>query len=144
MARTDGATSSRTPAVGHQQAWQSMRVMRRFTSADLLVTCPGIGESGLHKYLRALRLAGFLRLARPRVSGRAGSRDLWELVLDTGPLCPIKRWHGGMYDRNTEQAHGLDGGSAGGVCRPADAQDGKASGGLAHHAEPRPEGEVHG
>jgi len=108
MARTNGATSTRSSAVATQQAWQAMRVMKRFTTADLL-TVASIGESMVHKYVHALATSGHLRCVQPRVSGRPGSRDVWQLVRDTGPKAPIKRWKGGVYDANTGVAYGADG-----------------------------------
>lgn len=101
MARTVGAYSSQAQAPGLQQAWQAMRVMRRFTSADILVTA-AVGESALHKYLQLLGRTGYIRLAQPRVSGRPGSRHVWAMVRDTGPVAPIRRKDGtGVFDRNT-------------------------------------------
>jgi hypothetical protein len=93
MARTRGSYSTVSQAPGLQTIWQAMRVMRRFTTADLLMTTD-MGESAVLKYCRGLAQAGYLRLAQPRVSGRAGSRDVWQLVRDTGPLAPIRRWDG--------------------------------------------------
>ncbi len=106
MARTEGAystTSARAPML--HRVWTSMRVMRRFTSADLQTTAEA-GETAVQKFCRALLQAGYLVIAKPRVSGRPGSRDLYVLVRDTGPLPPIRREDGsGVYDQNTGQVH---------------------------------------
>ena len=100
MARIKGAYSTTTQAPGLQRVWQAMRVLRRFTTAELLITTDA-SESAIMKYSRALARAGFLHCVRPRFSGRAGSRDVWQLVRDTGPLAPIRRWDGsGVFDRN--------------------------------------------
>jgi len=100
MARVKGSYCTVTQAPGLQKVWQAMRVFRRFTTADLLMTVE-VGESAVMKYCRALARAGYLQCARPRTSGRAGSRDVWQLVRDSGPLAPIRRWDGnGVYDRN--------------------------------------------
>lgn len=145
MARTHGSTSVRSKAPGCQQAWQAMRVMRRFTSADLLMTCPAIGESGLHKYMRALANTGFTRCVQPRVSGRPGSRDVWMLVRDTGPQAPIKRWKGGgVFDPNTGHEHELDGSPAAGLPAQHATQGGRGPGLQPGDGLPRHEGEVHG
>lgn len=104
MARVAGAYSTASQAPALHRVLQAMRIMRRFTTAELVMTSD-IGESAVMKYCRALAQAGFLRCVLPRVSGRAGSRDVWQLVRDTGPHAPIRRWDGsGVYDRNTGQA----------------------------------------
>lgn len=104
MARIKGAYCTTTKAPGLQRAWQAMRVLRRFTTADVIMTAE-VGESACRKYLRGLALTGFLVLERGRVSGRAGSRDVWRLVRDTGPVAPIRRWDGtGVFDPNTGDA----------------------------------------
>ena len=104
---SDYSQASQAPAL--QRAWQSMRVMRRFTTHDVMTTAE-IGESALQKYVRSLHGAGFLKLVTPRVSGRPGSRDMWMLVRDSGPLAPIRRKDGtGVFDVNTKCAWGPDG-----------------------------------
>ncbi len=120
MARTFGSYNVATQAPGLQQVWQAMRIMRGgFTTATLLTTAD-TGESAVHKYTRALARAGYLRLVKPRMSGHTGSRDLWALVRDTGPLAPIRRHDGsGVYDPNTGLAWGLDGKPAPAAAVPA-------------------------
>lgn len=88
------------PAPAQEQAWQSMRVMRRFTAADILVTA-SIGKKSLQAFIKGLADAGYLRLAKPRANGRAGSYHLWQLVRDTGPFPPVLHLDGGATDRNT-------------------------------------------
>ena len=101
MARTQGATSTASQAPMTQRVWQSMRVMRRFSSGDLIATAE-TGDTVVHKYVRALASAGYLRLAKARVSGRPGSRDIWTLARDSGPLAPIRqRSAGNVFDPNT-------------------------------------------
>ena len=90
------------------RVWQSMRVMRRFTTANLQATAEA-GESAVRKYLMALRQAGYVRLVQARSSGHAGSRDVWALVRDSGPAAPIRRADGsGVYDPNTGALYVLD------------------------------------
>lgn len=109
MARTVGAYSTASVAPRLQQVWQSMRIQRRFTTADLLTTADA-GKSQVHKYCCALAKAGYLRLQVPRVSGRPGSRDLWVLVRDSGPTAPIARKdRTGVYDPNTRVVWGTNG-----------------------------------
>lgn len=114
MARVKGAYCTVTQAPGLRRAWQAMRVLRRFTTADIIMTAE-VGESACRKYIRALARAGFLAHERERVSGRAGSRELWRLARDTGPKPPIRRWDGnGVFDQNTgvEWAFGDSAGDA--------------------------------
>lgn len=109
MARTEAAYSTASQAPALQRVWQSMRIHRRFTAPDLMTTAEA-GETAVHKYLKALHAAGYLRLAQPRVSGRPGSFDLWALVRDSGPLAPIRRRDGsGVFDPNTQQVWSLQG-----------------------------------
>lgn len=109
MARTEAAYSTASQAPALQRVWQSMRIMRRFTSADLMTTSEA-GETAVQKYVRALAAAGYLRLVQARVSGRPGSRDVWLLLRDSGPLAPIRRRDGtGVFDSNTHQVWNLKG-----------------------------------
>ena len=104
MARVRGAysTASQGPALG--RVWQCMRVMRRFTRGQLMTTAEA-GETAVQKYVRALADAGYLRLVAPRVNGRPGSQDEWQLVRDSGPQPPIRRKDGnGVFDPNTHVA----------------------------------------
>lgn len=105
MARLPGAYSTTSDAVMTRRVWQAMRMLRTFSVADLEVTAEA-GKSVAERYVRALSAAGFLRLVRPRVSGRAGSRNVWQLVRDTGPLPPIRRKdRSGVFDQNTQEAY---------------------------------------
>lgn len=109
MARPFGTYNATTQAPMLQRVWQSMRVMRRFTTANLQATAEA-GESAVRKYLAALRRAGFVRLVQARVSGRPGSRDVWALVRDSGPAAPIRRADGsGVYCPNTQVLWNLEG-----------------------------------
>lgn len=110
MPRTPGAYATYSNAPQLQQAWQSMRVMRRFTQADLLTVAPAVGKSALTKYCRALEAAGFLRIVQPRLNGRPGSHNVYMLVRDTGPKAPIRhRDWSGVYDRNTGLTYDAEG-----------------------------------
>lgn len=109
MARTAQAYSTSSQAPMLQRVWQSMRVMRRFTSAELIATAEA-GETAVQKFIKAMHLTGYLRLQVPRVSGRAGSRDVWVLVRDSGPIVPIRRYDGtGVFDPNTGVFWGMSG-----------------------------------
>lgn len=101
MARTKGSRNRVGPAGARTQAWQAMRVMRRFTTADILTTSE-IEKSNLDVYLRGLYRTGYLVLVHDRVNGRPGSRNVWQLVRDTGPSAPFyRRSDGSMLDANT-------------------------------------------
>lgn len=114
MPRTKGAYSLRSQAPGLQRVWQSMRILRRFTVPDLVATAE-LGESASGKYVRALARAGFVRLVQALQSGKAGSRNVWQLVRGAdSPIAPIVRKDGsGVFDPNTGVAWGLNG-----VARP--------------------------
>lgn len=109
MARTQGAYSSASQAPMLQRVWQSMRVLRQFHTGELEATAEA-GASQVLKYVRALSQAGYLRLQVPIVSGRPGSRNVWLLLRDSGPLAPICRRDGtGVYDPNTQIVWGAGG-----------------------------------
>jgi hypothetical protein len=118
MARTAGATSRASTAPQLQRIWQSMRVLRRFTAAELQAAAAA-GKSQVGKYLSALKGAKIVRIAQPRVSGRPGSYDVWQLVRDLGPLAPILRKDGAaVFDPNGQRAWAARGPRAG---EPVDA-----------------------
>lgn len=102
MARTKGArcTEAKADNLSRKQAWQTMRIMRRFTRADILTTAD-IAKSNLDKYVRALLRCNFLVVAQERVSGRPGSRDVLRIARDNGPRPPILHIDGSVTDPNT-------------------------------------------
>lgn len=72
---------------GRARLWQSMRVLRRFTVADI-VAAGEVGESAATKYVRFLRQAGYLRVVQPKREGITGGHAVYALVRDTGPHAP--------------------------------------------------------
>ena len=102
MGRPQGAwtTVVKVDNVARKQAWQAMRIMRRFTRADILTTS-AIAQSNLDKYVRGLIATGFLDVAQNRLSGRPGSRDVLRLRRDNGPRPPLLHNDGSMTDPNT-------------------------------------------
>jgi hypothetical protein len=102
MARTHGARSTVVKAdnLARRQAWTTMRIMRRFTRADVLTTAT-ITKSNLDKYVKGLLRCGFLVVQQERVSGSPGSRDVLRIARDTGPRPPIMHKDGSMLDPNT-------------------------------------------
>ena len=105
MARREGCVVTTTHAVHLKKVWQSMRILRRFCTAELLATT-GATQRLTETFVRALSQTGYLRLVAPRVNGRPGSRNIWQLVRDTGPLPPVRRGQGGVWDANTQRLHG--------------------------------------
>lgn len=93
----------RTP-LGADQArsrmWQSMRVLRRFSSADMQATAE-VSPNHSQKYLRGLLDAGYLRLLQPRQSGYTGGHAVYQLIRDTGPHAP-RIGKQGLRDPNLE------------------------------------------
>jgi len=87
-------------------AWRSMRILRRFTRPQLQTTVTGLTETNAAKFIRTLRRAGYLRVTQEHVSGRSGSYDVFQLIRDTGPLCPVCWGDGQVYDLNTKQTFG--------------------------------------
>lgn len=83
-----------------QRMWQSMRRLPEFTTADLVATAE-VGYSNAKKYLRALRVAGYLRCARPVRSGATGGHAVYRLARNTGPFAP-RIGKGALRDPNLE------------------------------------------
>ncbi len=91
-----------------ERAWRSMRMRHWFTIPDLIVDAAreddGNPVDNLHRYLRALRGAGYVRVAARRVKGTATtSNGFMQFVLakNTGPLAPIVRSKvAAIYDQN--------------------------------------------
>lgn len=113
MGRTIGArcTEAKADNVARRQAWQSMRIMRRFTRAAILISAE-INESNLRKYIKGLLRCNFLDIAQERVSGRPGSVDVLRMARDNGPRPPILHIDGSMTDPNTGERwipEGVDG-----------------------------------
>lgn len=126
MARTPKAYSTTATAPMLNRVWTSMRLLRRFTINDVIVTAEA-GRSQVEKFVRALRDTGYLRLDQPRVSGRAGSMDVWSLTRNSGPLPPIRRKDGsGVYDPNTLMTWGPGGEPVEGALPPAAARHDQA------------------
>lgn len=89
MPRTPGAhtrTLQRAPMDRHR-AWQSMRILRRFTIQDLVATAE-IGISNVRVYLRGLERAGYVRRETDRCSGYRHACAVFRLIQDTGPQAP--------------------------------------------------------
>lgn len=90
---------------GRQRMWQSMRVLRQFTIADLAATTETPPNSVSH-YVRALRDAGYVRCVQPVQSGRTAGHACYALVRDSGPAAPRIGNHG-VRDANARPTHAV-------------------------------------
>ncbi len=106
MARLNGARTrvwNRLPRA-RDRAWQSMRVMRRFTLPDLVATAE-IHEDNAKKYVRGLVRSGYLRIAVEKDNGRKGGHAVYQLIRDTGPRAPRMQTDGSAYDPNEHRIY---------------------------------------
>lgn len=110
MAGVKGCVKRSQVQPGQQQAWQAMRILRRFTLPQLLTTCPKLAHRTARHYLGRLRCCGYVERVARRLSGVPGSHDTYALRRNTGPVAPITRKGSlTMYDPNTQDVWG-DGG----------------------------------
>lgn len=91
-----------------QQAWQSMRIHGTFTIPDVIASST-ISRDNASRYLNRLIKAGYIARVRERVSGRAGSCDVFRLVRNTGPQAPVCWDSGQVYDPNNRKVYDDDG-----------------------------------
>ncbi len=80
------------------RAWRSMRLRRQFTIADVVADAANEAdadpENNVARYLRALRMAGYVKEMQGRSPGtRLTSNGFKRFVLvkDTGPVAPVYR-----------------------------------------------------
>jgi len=84
-----------------QRAWQSMRIISRWTMEDMESTAE-IKRANLDKYVGALIKAGYVHCITPRKSGVKGGYAWYQLVKNTGPRCPlVKNYYSVVLDQNT-------------------------------------------
>lgn len=107
MARTKGANTMKPAKTGRYRAWQAMRIMRRFTIPEIAATAE-VGISNITQYTQALVGSGHLRVARAKQEGRAGGHVVYAMARNTGPLQPVLRVDGTVYDANTGIVYGGD------------------------------------
>lgn len=88
-----------------ERAWTSMRILKTFTLAQLEATAE-IGRVNLNQYVQALQRRGYLRIACERQKGYAGSWNHYRLIRNSGPLAPLARRDGTIFDPNTNQYFG--------------------------------------
>lgn len=104
------------PYVGARQPaerdvlWQSLRVMRRATTAELAAVTER-PRRDVSRQLRRLARVGYLASSQPG-KGRRGAS--WSILRDTGPKAPVFLFEDGnligAVDRNTLSVFGVDGG----------------------------------
>jgi len=70
-----------------QRMWQSMRVLRKFTAAEIVATAE-VGASNASKYIRSLVRTGYLRVVTPKQEGVTGGHAAYLLVRNSGPYAP--------------------------------------------------------
>lgn len=78
--------------------WKSMRMLRHFTTADLVATAFA-SHTNAAKYVRALVHAGYLRCIAPKREGIAGGHAAYQLVRNSGPVAP-RIGLDGVFDAN--------------------------------------------
>jgi hypothetical protein len=80
-----------------------MRILRRFTSADLEATS-GISRVNALSFITSLRRAGYLAVVGVQMPAHAAPpSNVYQLARDTGPLSPIERKCGQVFDANLKQ-----------------------------------------
>ncbi len=104
MARCHGSHSVKVSHNARYKIWQSMRVQKTFTVAELMATS-GAKLDNTKLYVKALRRTEFLRVVRPRQSGRKGGDAVYRLIRNTGPKPPRVRENKTVYDANTGAVH---------------------------------------
>lgn len=102
--RPKGSRLSSKPGA-RARAWKSMRILKTFTHADLMITAE-IRHQNVKMFVKALLDAGYLKLTKPPMRGHWST---YRLVRDTGPQCPIPWKNGEVLDQNTRTIYGKDG-----------------------------------
>ena len=75
-----------------------MRILRRFTIADLVGTAE-IGRNHVEKYVKALLQEGYVRIVQAKRQGVPGGDAVYQLVRDTGSHAP-RIGKGALLDPN--------------------------------------------
>lgn len=91
------------PGAAHQRAWEAMRARQGapWSTADIAAAARCVKRSATF-YIRALRDCGYVTL-REQVGTGGVSSATYVLARDTGPIAPMIRRAGGIYDRNLDQ-----------------------------------------
>ncbi|MFL7904713.1 hypothetical protein ACJ41P_26535 [Azospirillum argentinense] len=100
--------------------WRAMRMKGKFSLGDLLNLAAhgdeGNAEHNAGRYVRALVAAGYLTELRRAKPDRPGSNGVkrYALLRNSGPLTPMLRRGGDIYDPNTGELHSCASSEAGG------------------------------
>lgn len=81
---------------GADRLWKAVRILRRFTRTDLVVTT-GEATENVWSFIRRYRDAGYLRVTAGG-NRRAGQEATWALVKDPGPKRPPYKKREGTSD----------------------------------------------
>ena len=84
-----------------EKLWQAMRQVRVFDSAQL-ATVTGQNQGAISRTLKFLCDEGYLVILQGNASGKPGSWITYRLVRDSGPLAPMRRRDGSLYDPNVD------------------------------------------
>lgn len=103
--RPKGSRLSSKPGA-RARAWQSMRILRRFTQDELQMTAE-ISKANVKFFVARLLDAGYLTITQARRGGH--SPNQYQLVRDNGPIAPISWKNGEVFDPNTRQIFGPGG-----------------------------------
>ncbi|WP_368565533.1 hypothetical protein [Pseudoxanthomonas sp. UTMC 1351] len=86
--------------------WKAMRILRRFSVADLVAVVETTTSSTVGTYASLLTRTGFLRVWRG-TGGRMPAS--YQLVRDSGPIAPsIMKRRTVLYDHNTDTEYSLN------------------------------------
>jgi len=84
-----------------EKLWQAIRLLRSCDSAQL-ASVTDQNQGAISRYLKFLADHEYLRVSSPNASGKAGSWITYFLINDTGPLAPMRRRDGSLYDPNED------------------------------------------
>lgn len=91
-----------------QKLWNTMKISRRFTLADLMITANTNRNTAWH-YTNQLVQAGYVRLAvrvnaKQSVQDKYGLTNIYQLIRDTGRFSPMRR-ENGCWDQNQQRLY---------------------------------------
>lgn len=99
IARTKGSGDRHKRA----RLWQAIRILRDFTTGDLMAVAEQDNRKAVLTWLAQLRRAGYLHVQRD-MGHRNENR--YRLIRNTGPVCPSLVHRGrALYDHNTDQEY---------------------------------------
>lgn len=93
---------------GREDAWSVMRAGKTFSRKSLSKRS-GASLTNMHRYIRALLVAGYLEVVAPATPGTNGTPAVYRLIKDTGELAPVVQRDGSLRDPNLEELGDIDG-----------------------------------